>query len=138
MNRALSAVLLMSGLLAPRFVFAQVTYGVAAETFPAGSMKVDTDISLRAPIVIKIDKSEGGLLTAAQDSAVPTDMALDKSGKLQMRFLTHAVGVTWLFTKAGLSFVADGKRYTSEKAGATIEFTKSGVKMTAIKVTPYK
>ena len=43
-----------------------------------------------------------------------------------------------MFTKVRIIFVANGKEYTAEKAAATIEFTKSGIKMTAMKPAPAK
>jgi hypothetical protein len=90
------------------------------------------------PTLIKIENSKGDLLTATKESSIPTEMGFDNSGKLQMRSLIHAVGVTWMFTKVRITFVANGKEYTAEKAGATIEFTKAGIKMTAMKPAPAK
>jgi hypothetical protein len=93
---------------------AQVTYELGGgektgPTFPAGSLKVDTEIAMRISTLIKIENSEKGLLTATTESSVPTEMGFDNSGKLQMKSLTHAVGVTWMFTKVRIIFVANGK-----------------------------
>jgi hypothetical protein len=49
---------------------------------------------MRTPTLIKIENSEKGLVTATKGSSVPTEMGLDNSGKLQIQFLTNAVGVT--------------------------------------------
>lgn len=94
-----SARWLVSAITVPGVVSAQVTWELGGgektgPTFPVGLLKVDTKIAMRTPTVIKIENSEGDLLTATKDSSVLTEMGFDNSGKLQMKSLNDAVGVT--------------------------------------------
>ena len=64
---------------------------------------------------------------------MPGYMAFDETtGTLVSKKFTQAINVTWRFAKAGIEFTADGIIYIAEKDGATIAFTKDGVRMNGI------
>lgn len=65
-----------------------------------------------------------------------TEPAPDATGTVTFRRYAQAVNITWKFAKAGISFEANDGVYVSEKDGATIAFTKTGVVMDGIKKTP--
>jgi TPR repeat protein len=99
--------------------------------FPAGSLKVTGKLN-RPSLEIKIldyDK-EKKLFEPTDDSPVPTSEP--EPGK-PTEYLTQAINVVWLFTKAGIAFDTDDGTYVSETNGATIAFTESGVDMKGIK-----
>jgi hypothetical protein len=107
-------------------------YGIAGMPFPVGKLEVDSRAKL-ADTVIDIDDAKGGLLIPNKNSAVPANMGIDENGKTTTSFFTHATNVTWKFAKAGTKFSSDDGVYEVEKAGATVAFTKDGVKLDGIK-----
>jgi len=106
-------------------------YGVAGIPFPPSTLKVDTNATLLTTRIM-LCGIEDGLLLPEIESAVPMYMGL-YNGQIEKTFFTHAIGVTWEFTKQGISFEADDATYVSEKAGATIQFTGNGVETKGIK-----
>ena len=62
-------------------------------------------------------------------------MAIEQ-GKFDFRLLPQGVNVVWDFAKPGIKFETKEGVYISEKAGATIRFTKGGVQMKDIKKLP--
>ncbi len=92
-----------------------------------------TDGELTSPLLIVITSYENGELIPAKDSPTPLYMGFDVSaGKLESRMFTHALNVTWQFATSGIEFTAGGTIYRTEKEGATISFTKDGLKMDGI------
>lgn len=101
--------------------------------------------------IITIAKIEGSSFTASNDSAVPTVLPFGQQGmiygvqggsfmpkctgaKTEETTLADAIGVTWVFPEAGMSFgVRDAStkklsyRVTSRKQGAAISFSENGV-----------
>jgi hypothetical protein len=114
----------------------QVSYGLSGgdegTKFPVESLTVDKDTQFKTPTVIKIEGYENGFLVATKGTAVPTHMAME-GGNLDFKFLTQGVNVIWEFVKPGIRFETKEGVYISEKAGATIRFTKGGVQMKGIK-----
>jgi hypothetical protein len=114
----------------------QVSYGISGgdegTKFPVESLTVDKDTQFKAPIVIKIEGYEKGFFVAAKGTSVPTHMTVE-GGNLDFKFLTQGVNVVWEFVKPGIRFETKEGAYISEKAGATIRFTKGGVQMKDIK-----
>ena len=100
-------------------------------------LPLTVDGELKNPITIKIISCQRGLLLPTQDSPTPLLEKFDPdTNKKESKFFTHAVNMTWEFTKPGISFEADDTTYVSEKAGAIISFTKEGIKMGGIKKIP--
>lgn len=107
-------------------------YGVAGIPFPASPLKVDATATLMATKIM-ISGIENGLLLPELSSAVPMYIGQTNDGKKENKFFTHAINVSWEFTKSGIFFDTDDAKYISEKAGATIQFTDNGIKMDGIK-----
>jgi hypothetical protein len=92
----------------------------AGVPFQASTLKVEGE--LKIPLQIKIVKFENGKFFPDEESQVPLYVSFDRTtGKLESKYLTNAVNVTWIFPK-GISFTIDGKQYVTEKDGATIRF----------------
>jgi len=89
-------------------------------------------IRLGQPLTISIVHVKDNVLYPSASSVVPFSLNAAKWELLGIA--ANAMNVKWVFEAAGLSFEAGGKKYTSEKAGATIEFTDKGLTTQHIKV----
>jgi len=120
-------------LCAPR-AYSQAISLFGGMSFSPSPLRVSEGKELQDPLTIRIVGTNGkGELVAAKDSGVPMEESFDpKTGKLGSKMYTHAISVVWQFTKAGITFRAEGVTYKAEKAGATISFTQNGVKMEGI------
>lgn len=87
--------------------------------------------SLLRPITIRISDAKGPLLIPAEDSLIP--VRFDPFG-----FFSRAAGVTWEFTKSGISFDTDDAAFVVERDGAKVTFTKEGVSLDGIRRLPKK
>jgi hypothetical protein len=85
---------------------------------------------------IKIIGADKDLLLPAKDSGVPLYNSLSPTGVVKSELFTHALNVTWEFTKSGIVFLVDGIQYTSEKDGARIAFTDGGVIVEGFRIAP--
>lgn len=99
--------------------------------FPPSPLKTDGELPPGTPIRIESYDKERKELQPASDSWVP--VIEPTSNNNEPTALAHAVNVLWQFTKSGITFEADGATYKTEKADATISFTKDGVKMEGIR-----
>lgn len=107
-------------------------YGVAGLRFKTQELKVDQRVKLEdTPITIQ--DAKGQFLIAADDSAVPITMGSDAQGQSEISFFTQAVGVKWIFQKAGMRFVAGQAVFETEKPGASVSFTSDGVKLDGLR-----
>jgi Skp family chaperone for outer membrane proteins len=104
-------------------------------SFSPSPLRVSEGKEMQDPLTIRIvGTNDKGELVAAKDSGVPVAESFDpKTGKLGSEMYTHAVNVVWQFAKAGITFEAEGVTHKAEKAGATISFTKDGVRMDGIR-----
>lgn len=127
----LSCMVLLIVLISATQGFAQAISLYGGLSFPPSPLKTSPGQELAAPLIIKIvGTNEKGDLVPAKDSGVPVRENFNaRAGKLESELWTHAAGVTWQFTKAGLQFTADDAVYLTEKDGATIAFTKDGLRM---------
>lgn len=110
-------------------------YGVAGLPFPVERIEVDRRGKV-GNTVIDIEETKEGLLIPKKDCAVPINMGFGENNEFGASFFTHAVNVTWRFTKSGIRFESKGKVYRVQKAGATISFTQEGVKMDGVNTVP--
>jgi hypothetical protein len=95
--------------------------------------------ALETPLVIKIVGFKDRQLIPEEESLVPVYERLDpQSGKISSTSFSQAENVTWLFPKAGLKFVVDGKQYWVKNRNASIRFTAGGFKIEGLSVTPIK
>ena len=100
--------------------------------FPPGTIKVDG--ALTSPLKITITGVANGKLVPTEDSMIPVlEQYNPYSGEFKRELYTHAANVTWKFVKKGITFEAEDGTYVTEKDGATIRFTKGGVKMNGVK-----
>jgi hypothetical protein len=137
--------------------------GVKAEITPQKELLIKEGFPFTKDIegkdVIEIADVQGGIFTAAETSAVPTEMGgmvmmvaggsfmAQLNAKEGTRTLADCLGNTWIFQKPGLQFNvyltgSNDPAYTvqSKAAGATIRFTGEGVclKGFTIKILPRK
>jgi hypothetical protein len=82
--------------------------------------------SILRPITIRVSDAKGPLLIPAASSLVPVRFQ-------PFGFFSCAVGVTWEFTKKGISFDTDDATFLVEKDGAKVTFTKEGPSFKDIK-----
>lgn len=133
---------ILGGLIAKRGDM-KVSCMLAWGGFPFSPFPLRTDGEMPEPKhVIRIESydQERKQLVPTPDSAVPltAPTPLPRTAPFRTNSktvsvpLTHAVNVVWEFVKPGISFETDGVTYVSEKAGATIGFTKDGVEMKGI------
>jgi hypothetical protein len=87
--------------------------------------------SIVKPITIRISDAKGPLLIPADSSLVPVNFE-------PFEFFVCAVGVTWKFTKKGISFETIDETFFVEKEGAKVVFTKEGISLEGIKRIPKK
>ncbi|MBT6276149.1 MAG: peptidoglycan-binding protein [Chromatiales bacterium] len=89
-------------------------------------------ITLREPVVIDIDYVEDGVAYVTGTSSVPFLAELRS-----MPFPSPtAIGVTWRFRRSGTAFTTSAGEFLSQRANATIEFTKRGLKFTGFGRVP--
>lgn len=112
-------------------------YGVAGFPFPASTLKLDSSITIyQTTIDIDSIDAEGNIFFPNMKSAVPVQYGLDERGSPFMSLFTRAINVTWRFSKAGMIFSADSNRFKTTRSGATISFTKAGVKLDGVVKAP--
>jgi hypothetical protein len=144
-------------------VFRLARIGVKAEITPQKELLIKEGFpftnDIEAKDVIEIVDVEGGIFTAAETSAVPTEMGgmayLVAGGSFMAqlnaregtRTLADCLGNTWIFQKPGLQFDVyltgsnvPAYNVQSKAPGATIRFTREGVylKGFTVKVLPRK
>jgi len=137
--------------------------GVKAEITPQKELLIKEGFpftkDIEAKDVIEIVDVEGGIFTAAETSAVPTEIGgmaylvaggsfmAQLNAKEGTRTLSDCLGNTWIFQKPGLQFDvyltgSNDPAYNvqTKAAGATIRFTREGVylKGFTVKVLPRK
>jgi hypothetical protein len=93
-----------------------------------GPIDVTKDFEMREEITIEIERTSGKLLWVSSKSARP----LASTGMSIATGCEMFINTTWSFKSKGMEFCADGQKFATEKDGATIKFTKTGVVMDGV------
>lgn len=96
-----------------------------------GELEPVKNIEMRTEIKIEIDSAGGNILWVSPASARPfADMDGQLTGGCEMLRNT-----TWVFNNKGIAFETKTTKYSVEKSGATIRFTKDGLSMDGVRKT---
>lgn len=95
--------------------------------FSVKELKVLSDISMREVMTVEIASVDRGVLRAEATSVLPFIVTSESTTPCFM-----AVNIRWRFAQADMSFSTSKATYKTSKAGATISFTESGVKLDGV------
>jgi len=96
--------------------------------FQIKDISIEKDIVLREETTLLVDSTRGSVLQLAKNSSLP--FAAGPSGLIAI--CASAVNVVWSFPNTGMAFETKDSIYTTMKPGASIAFTKDGIKMDGI------
>lgn len=98
--------------------------------FSVRELKMLSDISMREPMTVEIASADGNILRTEAASTLPFIVASESTMPSFM-----AINVQWRFATAGMSFSTTKATYKTSKSGATISFTKEGIKLDGVSIT---
>jgi hypothetical protein len=91
---------------------------------PSRDLVVLDDLAFKETFILKILGAEENVLQTSGRVPFPLGLAHQEI----LGLAANAQNCIWMFSDKGISFSAGGKKYTSQKEGAEICFTKEGIK----------